>query len=467
MRPISFTLLLSVAVASTPANSQSDSGAATGPDPAEIPLPEIKTAFPRLPGPDALPIRRELPDVLAMNDGTKVTDPAQWAKRRQEILEILSYYAVGHAPPAPGNVKGRTLKTVSLAGGKFTYRLVHLSFGPDEQLGLDIGIYTPAGAGPFPAVIAPTGTPPGATPLPRLPNGPTQGRGVDVLLVVGPGEKPAENAGTDQKTGTPSSRGPFGGPIDPEKIAANSVALARGYAYVTFNYNDCGEDTTLRNRDGSWAYRTTRFFPAYPGYDWGLLRAWAWGVSRIIDFLETDPSIDPAKLVVTGASRTGKSAMVAAAFDDRIALGAPVVTGGGGIGAYRFAGDNKSETLDVMEKKYPNWFSPHLHAFWGRVEKLPFDEHWFLAACAPRAFIALEGTADVISSPRAVRASIEAAKPVYALFHADERLGVNYANHAHAFTPDDWNAMIDFADRNLRGMKVDRRFDVFPPTAHP
>ena len=76
------------------------------------------------------------------------------------------------------------------------------------------------------------------------------------------------------------------------QIAESNQAIQHGYAFVTFNNGDCGEDTTLRLADGSWAYRTTRFFPAYPNYDWGLLRAWAWGVSRIVDYLETDPSVD-------------------------------------------------------------------------------------------------------------------------------------------------------------------------------
>jgi hypothetical protein len=88
--------------------------------------------------------------------------------------------------------------------------------------------------------------------------------------------------------------------------------------------------------------------------------------------------------------------MIAAAFDDRL-MGAPVVTGGGGVGAYRFAGPRGSETLDIMQKKYPNWFSPNLHQFWGQREKLPFDQHWFLALAAPRPFIALEGDTDRIS----------------------------------------------------------------------
>jgi hypothetical protein len=235
----------------------------------------------------------------------------------------------------------------------------------------------------------------------------------------------------------------------------------RGYALVMFNPNDCAEDTTLRNLDGSWAFRNTRFFPAYPDYDWGILAAWAWGASRVADYLETDRAIDKTKLIITGASRNGKSSMIAAAFDERL-MGAPVVTGGGGIGAYRFAGPRNSETLDIMMKKYPNWFSPHLHEFWGQREKLPFDEHWFLALCAPRPFIALEGETDTISLPEAVKQSLLGAKPAYALFGAEDRLGVNYAHHGHAFTQEDWTAMLDFADKHLRGMKVERRFDQFP-----
>ena len=235
----------------------------------------------------------------------------------------------------------------------------------------------------------------------------------------------------------------------------------RGYALVTYNSGDCAEDTTLRNPDGSWAFRNTRFYPAYPGYDWGILGGWAWGASRVADYLETDPAIDKTKLIITGASRNGKSSLIAAAFDERL-MGAPVVTGGGGMGAYRFAGPRGSETLDIMQKKYPNWFSPNLHEFWGQREKLPFDEHWFLALAAPRPFISLEGETDTISLPEAVRQSDLAARPAYELFGAKDHLGVNYAKHGHAFTAEDWTAIMDFFDKNLLGKKIERTFDRFP-----
>jgi hypothetical protein len=116
-----------------------------------------------------------------------------------------------------------------------------------------------------------------------------------------------------------------------------------------------------------------------------------------------------------------------------------------------------------MMNKYPNWFSPNLHEFWGQTDKLPFDAHWFLALCAPRPFVALEGDTDTVSVPNAVKQTILAARPAYEFLRVPDRLGVNYANHGHAFTQDDWNALMDFADKHLRGLKVDRKFDQFLP----
>ena len=430
----------------------------SGPDLREIPLPPIKTTLGTLPGVNDLPDHPEMPDPLIMADGRRVTTRGQWSDRCIEIKHILEYYAVGRMPPPPGNVKAHTIKSQLVLDGMVNYQLVHLTFGPEEKLGLDIGVFIPVGC-PWrcPVLIMPGGTPPGTIPLPMLAHPPGQGKGVDALLPI-----ESQALATNQPT---AMRSPRSDNSDPEKIAdRNRELFGRGYAYVTFNNNDCAEDTTLRNDDGSWAFRTTRFFPAYPEYDWGILGAWAWGVSRIVDYLQTVPAIDHRQIIVSGVSRTGKSALIAAAFDDRIAMAAPCVTGGGGIGAYRFSGAGRGgkEGLADMMKKYPNWFSPHLHEFWGHVDRLPFDEHWFLALVAPRAFIALEGLTDQVSLENAVKQSSLGAKPAYALFGATDRLGVNYANHGHAFTAEDMNALLDFADKQLRGLPVERRFDQFP-----
>jgi hypothetical protein len=468
------------------------------PDPKEIPLPVIKTSMTPMPSIDKLPNRPEMPDVMTLNNGQKVKTPRQWEQRREEMKRTLEWYAVGQAPPPPGNVKGKEISSEMLVDGKVKYRLVHLTFGPNDSLSLDIGIFTPVGNDHAPTLISPSGTPPGATPLPRLAQGANQGRNEDVLLVTGPmapgaGVLAAQRAAATMPpgpmpnvagnavvpgTGGAGSRGAgaaprraFGAPRTAEQIAETNQAIQHGYAFVTFNNGDCGEDSTLRNADGSWAYRTTRFFPAYPNYDWGLLRAWAWGVSRIVDYLETDSSIDKAKLIVTGVSRTGKSALIAGAFDDRIAMVAPVASSGGGTPAYRFSGSvpdrGGKEGLTEMVRKYPNWYSDHLHQFWGQPDKLPFDEHWFVALCAPRPFISLEGDHDQNVNQTGVYHSIVAAKPAYDFFHDPDRIGISFADRPHGMVQGDWDALLAFADKFLLAKPTTRTFDQYPPGIGP
>ena len=170
------------------------------PDPREIPVPAIRTKAGKLPGVGDLPVRAEMPSVMVMNNGQRVTAREQWSKRRTEIRRTLEYYATGHVPPPPGNVKGREVSSESVLDGTVKYRLVHLTFGPQSKLSLDIGIFTPLAGGPFPAIVLYGGTPPGAAALPRQPQGPNQGKGENVLLLVGPGpEQPAARPAGGQK----------------------------------------------------------------------------------------------------------------------------------------------------------------------------------------------------------------------------------------------------------------------------
>ncbi len=449
------------------------------PDPRQIPVPKIKTALGDLPGVDQLPERKAMPDVMVMNDGTRVTTPAQWQKRREEIRRTLEYYHVGRMPPPPGNVKGTEISTQLLAGGKVKYRLIKLTFGPEEKLSLHIGIYAPTDGVPVPAVIQPGGSPPGAPPLPRLAQGLGQGRGLDILLpaeILHEQIAAADSAKAAKGSGAPAApaaagparggRGAFGGPADPGRIAASNAAVQHGYAYVTFNTNDCAEDTTLRLTDGSFAFRTTRFFPAYPGYDWGIIGGWVWGTMRVVDFLQNDPAVDKSKLIITGTSRIGKAAMISGAFDDRIALVAPGASSGLGTPAYRFSGAGRGgrEGLTLMVRKYGNQFSPHLHQFWGQEDKLPYDAHWFPALTAPRPWISLEGTHDQNVVHLGVKQTWLHARPAYALHGALDKLGVYWADRPHGFGDTDWDGLLAFADKHLLGKRVSRAFDLFPAT---
>ena len=199
---------------------------------------------------------------------------------------------------------GEEVKSETVANGAVKYRLVKLTFGPEQKLELYIGVFTPTDQkGPFPAIISQSSEPPGGPELPKSPQGPNQGRGEDVLMMVGGGATPAAGAAARMR---PS-------PTAEQIATTRAEVFKRGYALVIYNNNDCAEDTTLREQDGSFTFRHTRFYPAYPGYDWGILGGWAWGASRVADYLVTDPTIDKGKLIITGASRAGKSSMVAAA----------------------------------------------------------------------------------------------------------------------------------------------------------
>jgi len=448
-----------------------------------MPVPPIRTAHGAPPGVAALLARADLPDVLVMNDGTKVTTPAQWKARREEMKRTLLDYATGAMPPPPGNVRGRVIREARVLDGAVRYRLVRLTFGPRDALGFDLAIFTPADTpGPFPVIVNPSFLPtPGAEPLPLMARPPEQGKGLDALTVplgdqaarraaaatparAAVGTPPAA-AAAPAAAGTPASAVVSASASDPEAFAAAYTAvLRRGYAIATYHYQDTGEDTIGRLEGGSWAFRTTRFFPAYPEYDWGLAAGWAWGLSRVVDFLAGERDVDRAKLMALGHSRLGKAVLIAGAFDERLAVVAPAGSGAGGTGAYRFngAGRGGREGLADMMRKYPDRFSPQLYQFANDVDRLPFDQHWFIALAARRAFISLEGADDQNCVVNATKQAWLGAMPAYRRRGQARRLGVNYANHRHALTDDDWMALVDFADLHLRGKPVDRRFDVFP-----
>jgi hypothetical protein len=116
---------------------------------------DVPTAFPAV---NNLPVRAVMPDPLITDGGKTISTPEQWQLRREPMKPIIEHSAIGHAPPPPGNVTGHELKSKMLAGG-VTYRLIHLTFGPREKLGLDISIFLPAETNgikaPFPTIVQP------------------------------------------------------------------------------------------------------------------------------------------------------------------------------------------------------------------------------------------------------------------------------------------------------------------------
>lgn len=354
-----------------------------------------------------LPIIKEMPDPLTMKDGTKVTTPEQWKARRKEMIEILEDYEYGHMPPAPGNVKASTVtasKRVSVSSGlEADYRMLHLTFGPGDKLGFDLGVFTPVkGAqAPFPILVS---------------------------LTFNSNEKSISDA---------------------------SAALSRGYAVATVPYQQLGADSS------SW--KTSAFFPSYPDYDFRDISAWAWGLSRAVDYLLTDSAVDPSKIMITGVSRLAQAVLVAGAFDERIALSAPVAGGA----AFRFSGKEMGGGLGqgiteiVDQNTY--WFGPRLPEFRNQTPRLPSDQHWLPALTAPRLFIMCNSLSDQYGRAYAAAQTYLSAKPVYAFLNANDNLGVSFREGTHGMTAEDWSALLDFADQYLLKKSGTRKFDVLPP----
>lgn len=391
----------------------------------------------RLPAADALtfpavndlPVQTNLPDPLLLPDGQKITTPAQWTQHRQAMIELIQHYAVGHAPPPPGNVTGQELQSQLVLNGTATFKLVHLAFGPDHSLGFDVATYTPVETatvkGPFPTIVNPSF---GLTPGLNVP--PTTNSGGRIINWPQTAEGGATNF---------------------------ALALGRGYAVLTFHYQECGADNTN--------FARSAFFAAYPDYDWRDIAAWAWGMSRCVDYLEQQPWVDKTKIIALGHSRLGKTTLVAGAFDERFALVAPAGSGCGGTGAYRFNGKTRGgkEGLEDVNRHFPQWFIPRLGEFSGQVEKLPFDQHWLIALVAPRVFIAPDGLADAAANENALAHAWLAAQPVYELLGVPDHLGIHFRPGKHMLAPEDWTAVLDFADQQLRGLPVPERFNQLPP----
>jgi len=341
-----------------------------------------------------------LPDLLQFTDGSKVTAPDQWPARRAELLETVLNIEYGHLPPAP---EGMTIHLLHPAEfrpvGGATVSTYRLILQP-SGFSFTVMLATPPGKGPFPLVI--------------------DGDGCWRYLT--------------------------------DEILA--LALRRGYAVAWFNRTELAPDAYHPRRDDG-------LYLVYPDGDFGALAAWAWGFHRVVDLAEGLDNIDCSRIVATGHSRGGKTALLAGATDERIALTAPNNSGAGGAGCYHYP-DEGGERLEDSIRLIPYWFSPRLPAYVGREAELPIDQHSVKALVAPRALLTTEALGDIWASPRGTRLTHEAAQEVYRLLGAEHRIGIFFREGYHAHLPQDWEVLLDFADWQFYGKPAAREFDMDP-----
>jgi hypothetical protein len=382
-----------------------------------------------------------LPDPLTLANGKPVRDAATWYNRRRpEIVRLFEENQYGRAPGRPKGMCFEVFdKGTPALDGKALRRQVTVYFsrspsGPK----MDLLIYLPAGARK-------------PAPLLLYLNFSANSSAVD-----DPGIKPGEIWGKERKR-VPAPRGMGFGRLNVAPF------LAKGFGVATVYYGDIDPDFA-----GGIPYGVRALYlkpgqnePA-PG-EWGAIAAWAWGLSRAIDYLETDRGVDARRVAILGVSRLGKTVLWAGARDPRIAMVIASCSGEGGAALSR---RNYGETIAHLTEpsRYPYQFCANYAKYATRVDQFPVDAHMLLALLAPRPVMLQTGDKDVWSDPKGEFLAAVAAGPVYRLLGRQD-LGteqmppagqpilhpLGYLMHAsgHGTVPADWDEFLKFMELHL------------------
>jgi hypothetical protein len=238
--------------------------------------------------------------------------------------------------------------------------------------------------------------------------------------------------------------------------------MSSGWAFAQIGYGDIQPDRADAWQQGVIGL-TLQDGQSRPAPDqWGTISAWAWGVSRIVDYLQSDEAVDPNRIALTGASRLGKTALWAAARDERINAVFSAVPGEMGASLIR---RDWGETLDDMAQNFPWQFAGNLQRWVGKWHELPVDQHMLIALIAPRPVYINGGLRDQWSDPKGEFLAMLAAGPVYELLGASGlgtnqlpeldapitsgHLAFHYHSQGHRAVPEDWRQFLPFAERHF------------------
>lgn len=371
-----------------------------------------------------------LPDAFTMEDGTPVRNRRQWVeKRRPELLRLFAEEEYGTSPQGPADgMHFKVLRTTdSLCGGRVRAKEIAVYFAADEKNYIKMVEFLPAEAkGPVPVFLGMnfkgnhTLTGEDWVSLPTK-------KELSSYAVYDWRERGSSASGVD-KTGR----------WDVEKI------ISRGYGLVSYYYCDVTPDF-----DEGLSRGVHRYFKD-GDYTWKAIGAWAWSLSRALDYLETDPDVDASKVAVFGHSRLGKSALWAGVQDERFAM---VIANESGCGGDALSKRHYGETIQLINYHFPYWFCDNFWKYNENEAALPFDQHELLALVAPRPLYVCSAQDDQHSDPKGQElASREAAK-VYARFwgkKAADKVGYHTREGKHDVTPEDWDHFLDFADKYLK-----------------
>jgi hypothetical protein len=390
-----------------------------------------------------------LPDALAGPDRKPAATPEDWAARcRPYQFALLEQNVYGRRlPSAQVMVAGEPERAdVTLAGGVRATRLqvrLRLGDGPKAPT-VDLLVYLPKAERPVPVFLnlnfkgnqAEHSDP--AIWLTRawLPNDEQSG-------IVG-------NHATEASRAANAQRWP---------VEAN---LARGYGMATACYGDIFPDKPDGRAESVLASLGRPVEGELAPDEPGAIAAWAWGLSRILDWLVRQPEVDATRVIVVGHSRNGKAALWAGACDERFAM---VVSNESGCGGAALERRNYGETIADITTRFPHWFCPAFATYAGREAEMPTDQHVLLAMMAPRPLYVASAIDDRWADPRGEFLAAVAAEPAWKLFGLEGlgtaewppvdapvgsgRIGYHVRTGAHDLLEYDWQRFADFADRNL------------------
>ncbi len=388
-----------------------------------------------------------LPDPLVARDGTKVDSSAAWfSKRWPELLEIFQNQVYGRIPPRPDGFHYQVFeKDTQALGGLATRRQIRLLFeGTDEGPGADLLLYIPNDASkPVPAFLGLNfGGNQTIHPDPAIRISTSWMRPNAETGVV-------DNRATEKTRGTAASRWPI------------EMILKRGYAVATVYYGDIDPDFDDGFQNGVHPLFVAMGQDPKAADFTGSLGAWAWGLSRALDALCSQPELNPGQIAVLGHSRLGKTALWAGAQDTRFAL---VVSNDSGEGGAALARRVFGETTKRINTSFPHWFCANYKQYNDREADMPIDQHELIALIAPRPVLVLSAEDDQWADPRGEFLSALAADPVYRLLGTDGlpvqempgvnqpalgTLGYHIRPGKHDVTEVDWSIMLDFADKHF------------------
>lgn len=389
----------------------------------------------------------ELPDPLTASDGTLIEDANTWiTRRRPEILKLFQKHVYGHSPGRPEHMSFEVFDHDEQALGglatrdQITIRFSEAADGPS----LDLLIYIPNEAKkPVPAFLVLNfwGNH-SITSDPAIKLSPSWMRGNKNHAIV------------DHRS-TEASRGK-----SIPRWAVEEI-LGRGYALATYYYGDIDPDYDdgFKNGIQPLFYEAGQTRPKDD--QWGSIGAWAWGLSRALDYLETDDQIDHTKVAVMGHSRLGKTALWAGATDERFAI---AISNNSGCGGAALSRRRFGEKVKRINTAFPHWFCTNFKAFNDRENDLPVDQHMLVALLAPRPVYIASAVEDRWADPKGEFLSALNADPVYRLLgseglgtdHMPEidqpvhgTIGYHIRSGAHDVTDFDWAAYLDFADKHF------------------